>query len=129
MVAQKNSTLALSVLVLSVCGFGSGFCFDAAKAKVKRIEIATVEDKRSNMRNQCRLRFAYNNLSVIRDLGRHQPRHFYDPNTFEQQDILRPNSYSILADSEKFNGKVIAFGGYLKRSYHRCCPMAALWRA
>ncbi|MFA7341404.1 MAG: hypothetical protein WC028_31770 [Candidatus Obscuribacterales bacterium] len=36
---------------------------------------------------------------------------------------MRPNSYSILADPEKFNGKVIAFGGYLKRSYHRCCPM------
>lgn len=123
MISQKNRVFALSALVLSICSFGSAFFFDIAEAKVGKSEIAVVEDERSNMRNQCRLRFAYNNLSVVRDLGRHQPRQFYDPSTFERQDILRPSSYAILANPEKFEGKVVAFVGYLKRSNHCCCPM------
>ncbi len=112
----------LSLVTLSLLGFAVSLSY--AHAKTKNIEPFSVHAERSSMRDNCRLRFAYNNLSIVRDLGRHQPRQFYDPNTFERQDILRPSNYAILANPEKFEGKVVAFVGYLKRSYHCCCPMS-----
>lgn len=121
MVVSKLLMFALSLATLSLLSFA--FDPNAAFAKTMNREKWFAEEKCSNMRKSCRLQFAYDNLSVVRDLGRHQPRDFYDASTFERQDVLRPNSYSILANPEKFDGKVVAFSGYLKKSNHRCCPM------
>jgi hypothetical protein len=121
MIVFKISMVALSLATLSLLGFA--FNQSPVQAETMNLEKCFSEDKCSSMRKSCRLQFAYDNLSVVRDLGRHQPRDFYDASTFERQDVLRPSSYSILANPEKFDGKVAAFSGYLKKSNHCCCPM------
>lgn len=112
MIAKRVFVLALCAAVLST----QNQCF--ASAETKQPTHETAEKNSSTVLERVKARFEFNNLRTVRNFWQHQPRHVYDANTFDRLEILRSSSYSILANPEKFDGKIVAFTGYLERYSH-----------
>lgn len=116
MIAKSVFVLALCAAVFSAQNFSVACAESVSPAK------DSAEETDSEVLKLVKIRFECNNMRTARNFGVHQPRYFYDPATFERLDILRTNSYAILANPEKFDGKVVVFTGYLERYSHNCCP-------